>query len=68
MAKVLPVFRGYAVDVRLRQFRKVGLDTGIESVAFDSEEGDRLLAEYIRSIDRETRGGRKQWQEVLRVF
>ena len=41
----LPVFNGYTVDVRLKQFRKVNKDTSIEFIDFDSEKGKRLLAE-----------------------
>lgn len=68
MVRELPVFRGYSVDTRLRQFRNANPDTGVEMIAFDSARGDALLAEYINVIDRRTRRGREQWQEVLRVF
>ncbi len=38
----LPVFRGYTVDERLREFRKVPLDALPEFVSFDSELGREL--------------------------
>ena len=50
MVTKLPEFKGYTVDERLKQFRKV--DRGkpsIEFVDFDSEEGEKLLEEYEES-------------------
>lgn len=44
----LPTFRGYTVDKRLKQFRKVtwqGDERNIEFVEFDSPEGQELLEE-----------------------
>lgn len=48
--KVLAVYKGYTVDYRLKQFRKVkGGDHGmIEFVDFASEKGDKLLSQMIR--------------------
>jgi len=47
MVKELPKFKGYTVDQRLRQFRKVDKDKpSIDFVDFDSDEGQELLAEY----------------------
>jgi len=47
--RILPVFRGYTVDVRLHEFRKVPPDHGrpIAFLPFASPEGDVLLADYI---------------------
>jgi hypothetical protein len=48
MVRKLPEFRGYTVDERLRQFRKVDRSSenpSIEFVEFDSEEGEKLLEE-----------------------
>ena len=56
--KKLPVFKGYTVDVRLKQFRKVNAQ-GIQFLDFDSPEGDRLLAQYIDSLDAGTPEGRQ---------
>lgn len=45
----LPVFKGYTVDARLKEFRKA--DTGrkkIEFVPFDSRKGKKLLEEMRR--------------------
>jgi hypothetical protein len=52
MARALPVFRGYTVDVRLQQFRKASPDSGMEYVNFASPEGDDLLEEYIGTLDK----------------
>jgi hypothetical protein len=40
-------FKGYTVDEKLRQFRKVDIEKpDIDFVEFESEEGQELLAEY----------------------
>ncbi len=41
----LPTYRGYTIDKRLRQFRKVIHGCRIEFIEFDSEEGRKLLKE-----------------------
>jgi len=47
MVKELPTFKGYTVDERLKQFRKVDRSKpSIDFVDFNSEEGQELLAEY----------------------
>jgi len=54
MVTKLPEFKGYTVDERLKQFRKV--DKGkpsIDFVDFESEEGQELLAQYEESKDEE---------------
>jgi hypothetical protein len=46
MVTKLPEFKGYTVDERLRQFRKVDHDKlSIDFVEFYSEEGKALLEE-----------------------
>jgi len=48
MVRKLPEFKGYTVDERLRQFRKVdrsGESPSIEFVEFDSDKGEELLEE-----------------------
>jgi len=50
MVKQLPNFKGYTVDERLRQFRKVDRNKpSIDFVDFDSEEGQELLTEYEKA-------------------
>ena len=47
MVKELPTFKGYTVDERVKQFRKVDRSKlSIDFVDFNSEEGQELLAEY----------------------
>jgi hypothetical protein len=49
MITKLPIWKGWTVDVRLRQFRKADLMTQeIEFLDFDSEEGDNLLTDMIK--------------------
>lgn len=47
MVTKLPEFKGYTVDEKLKQFRKVDREKpSIEFVDFDSKEGKKLLKEY----------------------
>ena len=47
MVKKLPEFKGYTVDERLKQFRKVDREKpSIDFVDFNSEKGKKLLDEY----------------------
>jgi len=46
---VLPKFRGWTVDLRLKEFRRV-TKFGIEFVKFSSYKGDLLLGAYIKSL------------------
>jgi hypothetical protein len=47
MVTKLPEFKGYTVDERLKQFRKVDMKKpSIEFVEFNSEKGKKLLDEY----------------------
>lgn len=59
----LPVFKGFTVDTRLRQFRRVRVQQ-IEFIDFDSEEGEKLLLEYIESLDKDS----KEFKEVTKIF
>ena len=45
MVRRLPEFRGYTVDVRLREFRRMVLGETPEFIPFDSEKGRELTAE-----------------------
>jgi hypothetical protein len=50
MVKALPTFKGYTVDERLKQFRKVdSKKPSIDFIEFDSEKGQELLEEYEES-------------------
>ena len=52
--RALPVFKGYTVDVRLRQFRKANPETGVYFIDFASAEGDDLLEEYLGTLDEDS--------------
>jgi hypothetical protein len=47
--KQLPTFKGYTVDERLSEFRKVELGKEIETIGFLSEKGQELLNEYHKA-------------------
>ena len=42
---VLPTFKGYTVDVRLKEFRRAIPDVTLEFIPFNSPEGKKLLEE-----------------------
>ena len=50
----LKIFKGYTVDLRLRQFRKVPMSHSmdIEFVEFDSPKGRQLLAQMHEEVTR----------------
>ncbi|MCK5605616.1 hypothetical protein KAR91_27225 [Candidatus Pacearchaeota archaeon] len=45
---VLPTFRGFTVDVRLKEFCLAARDKGLEFIPFDSKKGRELLDEMRR--------------------
>lgn len=50
----LPTFKGYTIDPRLKQFRKVIPQESIEFIDFDSKKGQELLSEmreYFSFLD-----------------
>lgn len=51
MIRILPVFKGYTIDARLKQLRKHISGHDFEFLEFDSEKGDRILTQYIKSLD-----------------
>ncbi len=60
MIRVLPVFKGYTVDLRLQEFRKIEMDTLPEFIPLLSDQGARLFNEF-----RQTDEGRKEIAYVL---
>ena len=42
----LPIFRGYTVDFRLKEFRKLKRGKHFEFIPFESEKGKKLLAQF----------------------
>jgi len=57
MIRQLPTFKGYTVDARLKQFRRVDPQWGMEFIEFNSEKGEKLLEGYIVTIDAGTSEG-----------
>lgn len=51
MIRVLPTFKGYTVDVRLKEFRKCNIGEELEFISFESAYGDELLDGYIESLE-----------------
>jgi len=51
MAVILPTFKGYTVDLRLRQFRKV-VGGKLIFVEFCSPEGDELLGQFVSTLSK----------------
>jgi hypothetical protein len=48
--KKLMVFKDYTVDPNLREFRRVVHEETIETIPFDSIEGDKLLADLFEML------------------
>ena len=44
-ARILPMFKGYTVDLRLQEFRRVVLGEKLEFIHFLSPKGERLFEE-----------------------
>ena len=60
MIRILPVFKGYTVDMRLQEFRKVPLNDLPEFVPFLSDKGAKLFYEF-----RQTEEGHKELNRFL---
>ena len=60
MIRILPVFKGYTVDLRLQEFRKIEPDQLPEFVPLLSDKGARLFYEF-----RQTEEGQKEIDYVL---
>lgn len=46
---ILPTFRGYTVDCRLSEFRKIPRYGLPEWIPFRSEKGDELLVKWLKT-------------------
>ncbi len=55
MIRRLPVFKGYTVDLRLQEFRKVPLNKLSEFIPLMSDKGAKLFYEF-----RQTEEGQKE--------
>jgi len=59
----LQTFKGYTVDFRLRQFRKVPSDAWPEFIDFDSPEGEKLCDEMHEEAIKEI--NKRSAQELI---
>ena len=65
MAEALPTYKGWTVDINLREFRKVDPSKpDIEFMPFDSEEGDEFLGEYTSTLDENKEKDRKMLEQI----
>lgn len=60
MIRILPIFKGYTVDMRLQEFRKIKMNQLPEFIPFTSDKGARLLYGF-----RKTKEGIKEIQRYL---
>lgn len=60
MIRILPFFKGYTVDLRLQEFRKIEPDQLPEFVSLLSDKGVRLFFEF-----RQTEEGQKEIDYIL---
>ena len=51
-ATILPIFKGYTVDIRLKEFRRAIPEVTLEFISFNSPEGEKLLNE-LKSFARQ---------------
>lgn len=63
MMNKLPMFKGYTVDARLKQFRRTN-GKHIKFIDFNSEEGDKLLNDYIQHMKKNS----KEWKLYLQHY
>lgn len=55
MIRILPVFKGYTVDLRLQEFRKIEMDKLPEFIPLLSDKGAKLFYKF-----RQTEEGQKE--------
>jgi hypothetical protein len=51
MIRILPTFKGYTVDMRLKEFRKAVWGEEVEFLSFKSEKGKRLLIAFLQTSE-----------------
>ena len=55
----LPTFKGYTVDLKLKEFRKAIYGKALEFLPFDSEKGQKLITEFLK-----TPAGKREYNET----
>ena len=63
MIRILPTFKGWTIDSRLKEFRRFHECGALLNLPFDSDEGDVLLTEYIQTLDTES----PEFEEIARA-
>ena len=49
MIRILPTYKGYTVDIRLKEFRKAVWGEEVEFIPFDSEKGQKLMMGFLKT-------------------
>jgi hypothetical protein len=49
MIRVLPTYKGYTVDMRLKEFRKAVWGEEVEFIPFTSVKGQKLLTLFLKT-------------------
>jgi hypothetical protein len=60
----LPTFKGYTVDMRLKEFRVLEPGKKPEFLPFNSEQGDLLLAELIEYLQNHGLQNGRLYEEI----
>lgn len=45
----LPIYQGYSVDFRLKEFRKAIFGKALEFIPFESEAGQKLMTGFLKT-------------------
>lgn len=67
MIRQLPVFKGWTIDARLKQLRRVSQSpyySSMRFIDFDSEQGDYILTKYIQTLDPNS----EEFNEIARAI
>lgn len=55
----LPTYKGYTVDLRLKEFRKAQYGKALEFIPFDSKLGQKLITEFLKTPE-----GKREYNET----
>jgi hypothetical protein len=55
----LPTYKGYTVDLKLKEFRKAIYGKTLEFLPFDSEKGQKLITEFLKTPE-----GKREYNET----
>ena len=63
MIRILPIFKGWTVDARLKEFRTF-FEGNLVNLPFDTDKGDAFLSEYIKTLDPDS----AEFNEIARAI